>query len=64
MSVELKPCPFCGSTAQTAIACRDQLFGGEEWQAHCDQCGAEVSLFYHSEDEAAEAWNSRAEETA
>lgn len=64
MSVELKPCPFCGSTA--SIVPRE---GDRSWVqcAGCDTCGPLSGAFYLRSDErraasaAGRSWNSRAE---
>jgi len=61
---DLKPCPFCGDGhAPTSIV----RLGKNGWRDHhavlCDYgaggCGAE-SGWYHSREEAIEAWNRRA----
>lgn len=61
MSVDkLKPCPFCGGEAM--------VIGGEDsgYAAYCQECNGdghcEVGWFFTAED-AAEAWNTRAERT-
>ena len=49
--MELKPCPFCGGEAH--------FVNGSTWLA-CAGCGAETS-FFDTQEEAAEAWNRRAD---
>ena len=60
---ELKPCPFCGESTVTMI-CRINDDWRNRYSVLCDYerggCGAE-SGWYHSKEEAAEAWNRRAE---
>ena len=53
MSVELKPCPFCGST--------DILFyeANRTYQASCRDCEARAQYAY-SRKEAVSNWNRRA----
>ena len=63
MSVELKPCPFCGNDSPTLI----QRHGKDGWRdwfyVLCDYvdcgCGA-TGQWNHDKDEAVEAWNRRA----
>lgn len=55
--IELKPCPFCGGEANYAQGSAGKLL---PW-VRCRDCGAETSV-YDSVEEAAEAWNGRAEE--
>ena len=47
----LKPCPFCGGTANIA---KWQI----EFWAYCPHCGAQTEL-YETEQEVAKAWNTR-----
>lgn len=55
---ELKPCPFCGSEADTAYNTRFN------WQVFCtnDECFMNTITMYGkgTEEEAIEAWNRRA----
>ena len=53
MTDELKPCPFCGGTANIAK-------GRIEFWAYCPNCGARTE-FYETEQEAVVAWNRRNE---
>lgn len=55
MPIELKPCPFCGGEAHY-VKCSD----GEAW-VRCKDCGTETAIF-DSVEEAAEAWNRRADD--
>lgn len=60
---DLKPCPFCGGEAQTTL--RNIGDSGEDfWSVECfnTECGCDFCL-YHTEAEAIEAWNTRAERT-
>ena len=60
---DLKPCPFCGGEAQTTL--RNIGDSGEDfWSVECfdPECGCDFCL-YHTEAEAIEAWNTRAERT-
>lgn len=59
MNKELKPCPFCGGTAELQNS-------GTLMKSfvRCTECGAEsqrveISPFYASNDEAIRAWNLR-----
>lgn len=58
MSNELKPCPFCGGEA---------AFGANSCQGfeyvRCASCKARTWSCYDTKDQAAEAWNTRAERT-
>lgn len=56
MTEELKPCPFCGGTANIAK-------GEIEFWAYCQHCGAQTEL-YETEYEVAKAWNTRKIEEA
>lgn len=55
---ELKPCPFCGGEA---------AFGANSCQGfeyvRCVSCKARTWSCYNTEEQAAEAWNTRAELT-
>ena len=56
MSNELKPCPFCGGEA---------AFGANSCQGfeyvRCASCKARTWSCYDTKEQAAEAWNTRAE---
>ena len=52
----LKPCPFCGGTANIAK-------GQIEFWAYCPHCGVQTEL-YETEKEVAKAWNTRKIEEA
>lgn len=57
--IKLKPCPFCGGEAKLRVS------GGCDGEdclvwAYCVKCGADSALLDTAE-EAAEAWNRRAE---
>ena len=56
MTKGLKPCPFCGGTANIAK-------GRIEFWAYCSHCGAKTE-FYETEQEVAKAWNTRKIEEA
>lgn len=56
MSIELKPCPFCGGEAILAETNEDEVF------VECCNCYAHSGIYY-CEKEAIEAWNSRVEPT-
>lgn len=50
---KLKPCPFCGHTAQyTELS--------KKFVVECQSCTVSTSVPMHSEKMAAEAWNKRA----
>lgn len=55
MSIELKPCPFCGEEAILAET-------NDEVLVECCNCYAHTGL-YCSEQEAIDAWNSRVKPT-
>jgi hypothetical protein len=54
MSIELKPCPFCGGKPDVMISC------GKAW-VHCsdNECPALPQTKYLGHDEAITAWNTR-----
>ncbi len=55
---ELKPCPFCGSTATEMSA------GSETWFVECDNCGVYTSGVYTATNgfgDPIEKWNRRAQ---
>lgn len=56
-TTELKPCPFCGGEASINRPSGRMLFC-----VVCDDCDAN-SGYYFTEEDAARAWNSRAERT-
>lgn len=56
---KLLPCPFCGGKAKIA---RDVTCGYETFWAHCLECHSQAN-YGHTEAEAIEAWNTRAERT-
>ena len=53
--IKLKPCPFCGGT-------KLYYFKGKSYGLECAHCGAGLSG-YKTKEEAAEAWNTRKEQT-
>lgn len=66
MSVELKPCPFCGSTDIANVSsggdgqstywhARDRMFS-----VNCRDCGVSIPSRYRKE-WAVQAWNTRTE---
>ena len=67
MSIELKPCPFCGGEANTF----QTRWTNNRWYTCCPSCeticglpdGYDFVGKYDTEAEAAEAWNTRAERT-
>jgi Lar family restriction alleviation protein len=66
--IKLKPCPFCGSDAVTLgrAHINGAIVGAWFYFGHCGNCGANGSqsddkgFFYTKRNEAAEAWNRRA----
>lgn len=50
--IELKPCPFCGQKAEIY-----QL--NNKFESMCTNCTATIEWLFESEQEAAEAWNRR-----
>lgn len=62
MSDELKVCPFCGGDARIHSKVLTKGFDSGYW-AVCDECGKGDTLPHESEEEAAAAWNARAERT-
>lgn len=74
MASELKPCPFCGGDAKTYdYECEEDIYDPDtlgfvdteyftRWGCGCETCGAMIPE-KHTEAEAIEAWNTRAERT-
>lgn len=62
MSDELKFCLFCGGEARIHSKVLAEGFDSGYW-AVCDECGKGDTLPHESEEEAAAAWNARAERT-
>ena len=61
MSSELRPCPFCGG--EGCVICGSSFeFGFPSYAVECEKCGT-VGIVKASEQEAIEAWNTRAERT-
>ena len=65
MSVELKPCPFCGSEhlklkKERVYDANNRLTSDFFCRYECQYCGAQGGGWY-TEKDAAEKWNSRAE---
>ena len=56
MSIELKPCPFCGEKAILDETNENEVFVG------CYNCYAHTGLYCYEQD-AIDAWNSRVEST-
>lgn len=66
MTNELKPCPFCGGEAiiRTYRTFIDEYHGiGTKYYVACSECLADRHLGKLTENEAIEAWNTRAERT-
>lgn len=54
MSEELKPCPFCGGEAEMRLYdC--------EYFAQCIECFSSTAADHQTEEDAASAWNRRAQ---
>jgi hypothetical protein len=51
----LLPCPFCHCTDVRM----EDYFSTGEWRARCERCGCQT-CWWHSEQQAREAWNTRA----
>ena len=71
MSIELKPCPFCGGEASInddptgnggKPIMRGRVGLGRLWSVECDECGADAG-YWQEEGLAVRAWNTRAERT-
>lgn len=54
---ELLPCPFCGGEAETLTA--ESMYGGYLFGIMCNDCRSRGDV-YDTEEEAIEAWNTRA----
>ena len=52
---ELKPCPFCGGEAELFT------YGDGKFLPKCSVCWGMIEEWFSSEEEAAEAWNRRAD---
>lgn len=59
-SIKLKPCPFCGGEA--ILMSRETNYFATRFFVICDNCHAS-SKWCKNKEEAAEAWNRRAEQT-
>lgn len=64
MSEILKPCPFCGSkyTQVRYIGWKSPSAFDSGYRGECCYCGL-ITAAYHTEAEAIDAWNTRAERT-
>lgn len=64
MSVELKPCPFCGRKHPVELYMDEETVNKGMYQVTCNAlkggCGSSSGYWYFDE-EATEAWNRRAE---
>lgn len=60
MSVELKPCPFCGGCELDLWS--TQYYDEDLWSVSCHACRVAI-VNRDSKDEAIDAWNTRAERT-
>ena len=57
---KLKPCPFCGGEA---VMLTHSFFNlNETFGVQCAVCEAETNQFYHTKEEAAEAWNRKVQD--
>jgi Lar family restriction alleviation protein len=56
--MELKPCPFCGASAEVKSECND--YGDREYYTACTGCEAEMR-YCVSPDDAANSWNRRSD---
>lgn len=61
-SIELRACPFCGGEAHALQGRNDTM-----WRVGCDDCDclgfSGLGWLYETDDDAARAWNRRAERT-
>ena len=59
--IKLKLCPFCGGVAKFVLGeqYREEFKQSNDW-IQCSSCGVETPYF-DTPEEAAEAWNRRAE---
>jgi hypothetical protein len=57
MSIELKPCPFCGSTQ---IQTHNLSIDGECYEITCNSEGCPCGALFESVEDAQKAWNTRA----
>lgn len=67
----LKPCPYC-KCADVRMSLDRSIFAGqvyvdepgdEGWKARCEKCGCQT-CWWHSEEQAIAAWNTRAADPA
>lgn len=67
MSIELKPCPFCGGEPIMSSYTYSLSGAGIQYKVECERhnCPAQPTVDWHywTAEEAAEAWNTRAERT-
>jgi len=61
MSVELLPCPFCGSQAYVSEDQSSDYDVHWTWHVDCTGCGATID-FKSTKEQAVNAWNSRVNE--
>ena len=64
--IKLKPCPFCGGAAEIVWEVdAGYYFAEESYHTRCKDCGCNlgggVLEGFETEEEAAEAWNRRAD---
>ena len=61
--IELKPCPFCGSSNVTLEVeyGSDCGYGFGGHTVICNNCGVQT-IYYETKEEAIEAWNKRADD--
>lgn len=55
---DLKPCPFCGGDADIML---DEVGVFVEYLPCCQSCDGMIERWFNTEEEAAAAWNRRAE---
>lgn len=60
LTVDLKPCPFCGGVGY--MRRYDFTALPSTYSVACRKCRAQTWTFFATKDEAAEAWNGRENE--
>lgn len=60
---EFKPCPFCGENYAVELSCNSETWSWayKKWNVGCSDCGVWFDFIFDTDEEAIEAWNTRAD---